>query len=127
MVTNYGFSDKVGIVFHGGNTVEESASGATRAMIDSEVQKLTQESYQRAKDLLMKYSKEHHLLAETLLEYETLTGDEVRDIIKKGIKPKRPAINTDGGARGNRDVLSSGRGGRKSRIPGLGKDDTSSR
>ncbi|GFH44062.1 ATP-dependent metalloprotease [Chaetoceros tenuissimus] len=134
MVTKYGFSDKVGIVFHGGNTGEESASGATRAMIDSEVQKLTQDSYQRAKDLLMKYSKEHHLLAETLLEYETLTGDEVRDIIHKRKKPNRPIVNREGGARGDRSVLndkSNNSEPPKSKFPFPGKvgsrrDNTSS-
>lgn len=127
MVTKFGFSEEIGLVRYDGTTGEEHASDETRNKIDAEVKKLTDESYKRAKELLTKYSKQHHLLAQTLLEYETLTGDEVRDLVKKGIKPKRPAINTDGGARGNRDVLSSGRGGRKSRIPGLGKDDTSSR
>jgi ATP-dependent Zn protease len=105
MVTKYGFSDKVGIVYHGGNTGEESASAATRANIDSEVQLLTDSAYKRAKDLLTKYSKEHHLLAETLLEYETLTGDEVRDIVNKRKKPNRPIVNNEGGARGDRSVL----------------------
>lgn len=126
MVTKFGFSEEIGLVRYDGTTGEEHASDDTRNKIDAEVKKLTDESYKRAKDLLTKYSKQHHLLAQTLLEYETLTGDEVRDLVKKGVKPKRAVINTDGGARGNRDVLSSGRG-RKSRIPGLGKDDTSSR
>lgn len=88
MVTKFGFSDSVGIVYHGGEVGEE-ASGETRAMVDTEVKKLTQGSYARAKNLLTKYSDRHRLLAETLLEYETLTGDEVRDIVTKGIKPKR--------------------------------------
>ena len=119
MVTKYGFSDKVGIVYHGGNTGEESASGATRAKIDSEVQRLTDSSYKRAKDLLTKHSKEHHLLAETLLEYETLTGDEVRDIVHKRKKPNRPIVNNEGGARGDRSVLNKQE--TKSKFPGLGK------
>jgi len=126
MVTKFGFSEEIGLVRYGGSTGQEHASEETRNKIDSEVKKLTDASYRRAKDLLTKYSKQHHLLAQTLLEYETLTGDEVRDLIKKGTKPKRPAINTEGGARGNRDVLSTGSSG-KSRIPGLGKDDGSMR
>lgn len=89
MVTKYGFSDSVGIVYHGGEVGEE-ASAETRALVDGEVKKLTQGAYARAKSLLTKYADRHRLLAETLLEYETLTGDEVRDIVKKGIKPKRP-------------------------------------
>ena len=126
MVTKFGFSEEIGLVRYGGSTGQEHASEETRNKIDAEVKRLTDASYKRAKELLTKYSKQHHLLAQTLLEYETLTGDEVRDLIKTGKKPKRPAINTDGGARGNRDVLSTG-SGRKSRIPGLGKDDTSNR
>merc|ERR1711953_855948 len=117
MVTKYGFSDEIGIVHHGGATGEESASDATRAQIDAEVKKLTENSYKRAKDLLKKYSKEHHLLAEALLEYETLTGDEVRDIIKKGKKPNRSITNKDGGARGDHSVLKSSS---SSKFPGLG-------
>jgi len=126
MVTKFGFSEEIGLVRYGGSTGQEHASEETRNKIDAEVKKLTDASYKRAKDLLTKHSKQHHLLAKTLLEYETLTGDEVRDLIKKGVKPKRPVINTDGGARGNRDVLSTG-SSEKSRIPSLGKDGSSCR
>jgi ATP-dependent metalloprotease len=48
MVTKYGFSNAVGVVFYSGETGEQ-ASGATRARIDEEVKKLTGESYERAK------------------------------------------------------------------------------
>jgi len=125
MVTKYGFSDEIGLVNYGGQTGEEHASEETRNKIDAEVKKLTDASYKRAKDVLSKYHKQHHLLAKTLLEYETLTGEEVRDLIKKGTKPKRPVINKDGGARGNREVLNAGNG--KSRLPGLSNDDSSRR
>jgi hypothetical protein len=53
-------------------------------------------------------------------------GDEVRDLIKKGVKPKRAVINNDGGARGKRGVLSNDGDG-KSKLSGLGKDDSSSK
>ena len=46
---------------------------------------------------MKKHSKMHKLLAETLLEFETLTGDEVRDIVLRGKKPDRPIINKKGG------------------------------
>jgi ATP-dependent metalloprotease len=110
MVTKYGFSEEVGIVYHGGASGEESASSETRARIDMEVKRLTQDAYKRAKDILTKYSVEHKLLAETLLEYETLTGDEVRDLIKKRKKPNRPVINKKGGSRGDTSVVRNGRG-----------------
>lgn len=92
MVTKWGFSDEIGVVYHGGSTGEESASGQTRAKIDAEVKKLTDQAYNRAKSLLEKHRAEHELLAETLLEYETLTGDEVRALVTKRVKPKRTAV-----------------------------------
>jgi ATP-dependent metalloprotease len=52
MVTKYGFSEEIGLVHHGGQTGEEHASDETRNKIDSEVKKLTDSSYKRAKDLL---------------------------------------------------------------------------
>lgn len=125
MVTKYGFSEEIGLVNYGGSSGEEHASDETRNKIDAEVKRLTDASYKRAKELLSKYSKQHHLLATTLLEYETLTGDEVRELIKNGTRPKRPVINKDGGARGNLDVLSSSGSG-KSRLSGLGQDSSSS-
>lgn len=121
MVTKYGFSDEVGIVYYGGENGEENASVETRAAIDQEVKKLTEQAYKRAKDLMAKYAKEHKMLAETLLEYETLTGDEVRDIILRRKKPQRPVINKDGGSRGDQEVTkgSAGRPESKVRLPGF--------
>ena len=110
MVTKFGFSEQVGIVYHGGDTGEEHASDETRANIDAEVKKLTDAAYARTKALLHKYSKKHKLLAETLLEYETLTGDEVRDIVMKGKKPNRPIINHSGGSRGDQSILAKAKG-----------------
>lgn len=96
MVTKYGFSDDVGIVYYGGEAGGQHAGGKMRDQIDDEVKRLTRASYERARTLLKKHSKEHKLLAETLLEYETLTGDEVRDLVLKGKKPDRPSVKTDG-------------------------------
>ncbi|KAL7580249.1 hypothetical protein ACA910_012986 [Epithemia clementina (nom. ined.)] len=132
MVTKFGFSDEIGIVYHGGESGNE-ASAETRALVDAEVKKITQAAYRRAKALLTKYADRHKLLAETLLEYETLTGDEVRDVVRYGRKPKRPVINKAGGERGDTSVVdgkkkrgnNSGRGS-KSFLPGMGKTRTES-
>jgi len=105
MVTKYGFSDEIGFVYHAGDTGKDSASGHTQSKIDEEVKRLTSQAYQRATNLLKKYAKEHHLLAETLMEYETLTGDEIRDLVKTGRKPRRPIINKTGGARGDQTMF----------------------
>lgn len=118
MVTKFGFSNEVGVVYHGGGVGEESASGKTRASIDEEVKNLTDQAYERATDLLKKYKRQHYLLAETLLEYESLTGDEVRDIIYDGKKPNRPIINTHGGAKGDQRLIKEG--SRKPPLAGVG-------
>lgn len=110
MVTKFGFSEQIGIVYHAGETGEQHASVETRAAIDNEVKRLTDEAYQRATALLTKYSREHKLLAETLLEYETLTGEEVREVILKRRKPDRPIINTAGGARGDTSIVEDKKG-----------------
>ncbi|KAI1729230.1 peptidase family m41 domain-containing protein [Ditylenchus destructor] len=57
-------------------------SPQTNETIDQEIKKLLDESYARAKDLLTKYKKEHHALAEALLQYETLSADEIGLVIK---------------------------------------------
>jgi len=119
MVTKYGFSDDCGIVFYGGETGQSDASASTRAKIDEEVKRLTSAAYERATALLKKHSKEHKLLAETLLEYETLTGDEVRELILKGKKPKRPVVNTSGGGRGDQALVAKTKKEGKSRLAGL--------
>jgi len=107
MVTKYGFGEETGIVYYGGGDVgQQDASGKTRNQIDEEVKQLTGAAYERARALLKKYAKEHKLLAETLLEYETLTGDEVRDLVLRGKKPSRPVVNTDG-SRGDHSILRS--------------------
>jgi ATP-dependent metalloprotease len=87
MVTRYGFSKKVGVVFH--DLDENGTAAETRACIDAEVKRITDSSYQRAKELLTKHKKEHKLLAECLLEFETLTGEEVRNIVLHKRKPVR--------------------------------------
>ena len=49
--------------------------------VDSEVKKLVDEGYNRAKKVLNEKIEDLHKLAKTLLLYETLTGDEIRDLI----------------------------------------------
>ena len=49
MVTKWGFSDDVGIVYYEGDTGQQDASGSTRNQIDNEVKRLTGESYERAR------------------------------------------------------------------------------
>ena len=86
-----------------------------RDQIDAEVRRLTSSAYERARTLMKKHSREHKLLAETLLEYETLTGDEVRELILHGKKPDRPVVNTTDGSLGDQSILKATKSEVKSR------------
>lgn len=85
MVMQWGMSDEVGVVFHGNR---DSASPEVQATIDREVQKILTSSYARAYKLLETNRRELDLLAKALIEHETLTGGEIRDVLA-GKKLKR--------------------------------------
>ncbi|XP_065665254.1 ATP-dependent zinc metalloprotease YME1L1 isoform X2 [Hydra vulgaris] len=80
MVTQYGMSEKIGTVLI--DEEQEKLSPELQSLIESEVKRLIQESYNRAKNILTKYAKEHKRLAEGLLKYETLNAEEINLIIK---------------------------------------------
>jgi cell division protease FtsH len=91
MVTQWGMSDEIGPVLVGdereevflGHSLgqENRRSDGLAAKIDVEVKKLIEEGYALAKKILTKHADELHLLATNLLEFETLTGDEIRSLI----------------------------------------------
>ena len=72
-------------------------STETREAIEKEVKVLVSTAYDRAKKLLMKLEKELHLLAGELLKKETLTGEEIRELMKGILDQKRLArgMNND--------------------------------
>ena len=96
MVERWGMSEAVGYVSHRnltGRGGEAMVSQHTRAAIDAEVKRLTSQAYANAKTLLQKHEGELHKLADELMREETLTGDQVREII--GVKaPKTPPART---------------------------------
>eukprot|EP00602_Paraphysomonas_sp_CaronLab_P003097 CAMPEP_0185032972 /NCGR_PEP_ID=MMETSP1103-20130426/21540_1 /TAXON_ID=36769 /ORGANISM="Paraphysomonas bandaiensis, Strain Caron Lab Isolate" /LENGTH=629 /DNA_ID=CAMNT_0027569077 /DNA_START=373 /DNA_END=2262 /DNA_ORIENTATION=- len=79
MITKWGFSSKLGIQYMDD---KDKFSGDTQTIVDQEVRKLLEESYNRAKTLLETHRKELGLIANALLEHETLSGSEVVDISK---------------------------------------------
>ncbi|CAD6185612.1 unnamed protein product [Caenorhabditis auriculariae] len=96
LVKVFGMSDKVGLRDYTVTEDKDSPmikvsdlSPQTAELIDSEINRVLNESYKRAKEILVTRKKEHQLLAEALLEYETLSADEVRRVIS-GQKVKRP-------------------------------------
>ncbi|XP_044003272.1 ATP-dependent zinc metalloprotease YME1L [Aphidius gifuensis] len=84
MVKNYGMSEKVGVRAERESNNNESGSDYspnTTELIDGEVKRLLQESYERAKNILKTHAKEHKLLAESLIKYETLDVEDVKAIL----------------------------------------------
>jgi len=94
MVCEWGMSEKMGMVEYGehedyvflGRDLSRARdySEATAQEIDREVRKLCDDAYQRAKDLLVQHRETLESISRALLEYETLDGAQIRDIIKYG-------------------------------------------
>lgn len=80
MVTRFGMSDALGNVDLASNHGELSTS--TKGLIETEVRRLIDESYDRAKALITSHRKELDLLAHALLDYETLDKAEAYKVIK---------------------------------------------
>jgi cell division protease FtsH len=98
MVTKWGYSDALGIVEYGENQEEvflghsvarnQNVSEETAKIIDAEIKRLTQGGYAEAKRIITEKIEDLHTVARALLEYETLTGDEIIAVLK-GIPPRR--------------------------------------
>ena len=119
MVVEWGMSEKLGPLRYSENeedvflgrsvTQRKSMSDETAKLIDQEIRGFIDEAEGHARKILKKYIKHLHSLANALLEFETLSGDEVNELIKKGkIKTNK-----------NDDI---GSNNKKTSIP-LGKSD----
>ena len=104
MVTKYGMSTELGTIAYGENeeevflgrsvTKQQNMSEETAKKIDAEVKKIVDKGYERARKVLTEKIDDLHKIAKALLIYETLSGDEIRDLILKNIKPTR-SFNDD--------------------------------
>ena len=122
MVTEWGMSDKLGRIRYSENeeevflghsvTQRKNVSDATARQIDEEIRRIIEEGETTAKNLLTEKLDELHALAKGLLEYETLSGEECRKIVKgepitrdtstddmPRPTPRRSSIPPAGGAR----------------------------
>ncbi|MGD9865193.1 MAG: ATP-dependent metallopeptidase FtsH/Yme1/Tma family protein, partial [Pseudodonghicola sp.] len=104
MVLRWGMSDKVGNIDYAeahegysGNTGGFSVSAHTKELIEEEVRSFIQNGYERAVQILTEKREEWERLAQGLLEYETLTGDEIKRVMN-GEPP-----NVDDGGAGQAD------------------------
>ena len=78
MVTKYGMSAAVGCVELNYEDDGKPLSPATRAVVEAEVKDMLGAAYANAKRILVEHEKELHALARTLLERETLTGQQIK-------------------------------------------------
>ena len=102
MVTEWGYSDKLGTIRYAqdqeevflGHSVTQSKnmSDDTASLVDSEVRRIVDEAYARAKKILKDNMDDLHTLAKALLEYELLSGDEIKDLLAG-----KPIIRDSGG------------------------------
>ncbi|QDH74345.1 ATP-dependent zinc metalloprotease FtsH [Brevundimonas sp. M20] len=103
MVMEWGMSETLGRVRYQsnqqevflGHSVSQSTniSGETAKMIDAEVRKLIEAGETRAREILTEKNDDWEKLAQALLEYETLSGQEIKDLLEKGIAPNRDEDN----------------------------------
>ena len=92
MVTEWGMSDKLGMIAYGDNSQEvflghsvtqnKNVSEATAREIDAEIKDIIDRSYAKARRILSENIEELHRLARGLLEHETLSGDEIRTVLR---------------------------------------------
>jgi len=101
MVTQFGYSDQLGTVAYGDNQEEvflgmsmgrtQNLSESTAQKIDAEVRRLVDEAYEAARTILTEKKADFETLAKALLEFETLSGDEIKDLLN-GKKPNRESV-----------------------------------
>ncbi len=118
MVTEFGMSDKLGRVRYNANeqevflghsvTQQQNVSEATAQLIDAEVRRLIEEAEVKARKILTEHMDDLHAIAKGLLEFETLTGEEVQALLRgekivrdetggappTGPKPRRASVPT---------------------------------
>ncbi|MGM0838753.1 MAG: ATP-dependent zinc metalloprotease FtsH [Bacillota bacterium] len=107
MVTEYGMSEKLGPLQFGQNSGgqvflgrdiqnEQNYSDAIAHQIDTEIQRFIKESYERAKQILTENRDKLELIAQTLLEIETLDADQIKHLVEKGKLPELPLTQATG-------------------------------
>jgi cell division protease FtsH len=105
MVTKFGMSKELGPQTFGDNedevflgrsiTRHQQMSEETARKVDAEIKKIVDKGYQRARKILTEKIDDLHKLAKALLIYETLSGDEIKDLIFKNALPKRAKDEND--------------------------------
>ena len=106
MVTQYGLSPKLGPIAYSEDEGEvflgqsiarsKSISGDTAKTIEDEIKRFVTDGYEKAREILTERNDDWEKLAQALLEYETLTGEEIDTLLKGGqIVREDPSDSTD--------------------------------
>ncbi len=92
MITEWGMSEKLGMIAYGDNSQEvflghsvtqnKNVSEATAREIDDEIRAIIDHAYAKAKRILTETPRGPEALAKGLLEYETLSGDEIQQVLR---------------------------------------------
>ena len=108
MITEWGMSEKLGRLRYNNDTEEvflghsvaqsKNLSDATAKLIDEEIKRLVEDAETECKKILQDNIEELHIIAKGLLEYETLSGDEINDLVK-GISPSRDDFDSESGSK----------------------------
>ena len=108
MVMRYGMSDKMGVMVYAENegevflgrsvTKTTHISEKTMQQVDAEIRRILDEQYKRARDLIEGHQKEMHRMAKALLDWETIDGDQIDDILA-GNEPRPPKSPMTGSAK----------------------------
>ncbi len=129
MVTEWGMSDKLGRLRYVDNQEEvflghsvsrsQTISGETAKLIDQEIRRIIEEAEEKAREVLQEHLDDLHAVTKALLEYETLSGDEVRAIVRGETIERSDPSSSDDGASGQRtSVPSSGKPAKGKESPG---------
>jgi len=94
MVTRYGMSDELGPLMYGENEEEvflghsvtrtKNLSEETARKIDGEIRRIIDVAYERAQGILKENLDQLHMIAGALLEYETLSGEDIAELLSGG-------------------------------------------
>ena len=118
MVSEWGMSDKLGMIAYGDNSQEvflghsvtqsKNVSEATAREIDSEIKAIIDNAYATAKRLLTENIDNLHAVAKALLAHESLSGDEIRTVLR-GEKVVKVVVDEPAADSRRASVPSSGR------------------
>jgi len=105
MITEYGMSERIGPTqFNGSSSSEvflgrdlhseKNYSESIARAIDEETQNFINKCYERAKNILLEHREQLELIAEKLLEVETLDAEQIKSLFEHGVMPEKDEATT---------------------------------